>query len=126
MFCCHSASHSSLLMGCSRSSFLKGLGHGSLPGIGLLFSIVLNHMCACSVLSDSVQSHGLRYLARLHCPWHYSGKNMGVGCHFLLQGMFPAQRQNLRLLCFLHWQVDSLPLSHLGSPALITVHSNIK
>ena len=41
------------------------------------------------------------------------GKNTGVGCHTLLQGIFPTQRSNL---CLLHWQVDSLPLSHQGSP----------
>ena len=46
------------------------------------------------------------------CP----GKNTGLGCHFFLQGIFPTQRLNPDLLCFLHWQVDSLPLSHLQSP----------
>ena len=40
-------------------------------------------------------------------------KNAGVGCHFLLQGIFPDQGSNL---CLLYWQVDSLPLSHQGSP----------
>ena len=40
------------------------------------------------------------------------GKNTGVGCHVLLQGIFPTQGPNPHLL---HWQVDSLPLSHLGS-----------
>ena len=39
----------------------------------------------------------------------------GVGCHFLLQGIFLTQGWNLRLL---HWQVDSLPLGHQGSPDL--------
>ena len=38
------------------------------------------------------------------------------GCHFLLQGIFPTQGSNLRLLCLLHWQADSLSLCHLGSP----------
>ena len=32
------------------------------------------------------------------------GKNTGVGCHALLQGIFPTQRQNPRLLHLLHWQ----------------------
>ena len=41
---------------------------------------------------------------------------MGVGCCFLLQGIFPTQGSNPRLLCLLHRQVDSLLLSHLGSP----------
>ena len=41
------------------------------------------------------------------------GKNPGVGCHFLLQGIFPTQRSNPVLLCLLLWQVESLPLNHL-------------
>ena len=39
-------------------------------------------------------------------------KNIGVACLFLLQGIFLTQGSNLHLLLFLHWQVDSLPLSH--------------
>ena len=39
--------------------------------------------------------------------------NTGVGCRFLLQGIFPTQGLNPRLL---YWQTNSLPLSHLGSP----------
>ena len=35
--------------------------------------------------------------------------------HFLLQGIFPTQWSNLGLLHLLHWQVESSPLSHLGS-----------
>ena len=42
-------------------------------------------------------------------------KNTGVGCHALLQGIFLTQRANPCLLHLL--QVDSLPLSHLGSPS---------
>ena len=53
--------------------------------------------------------------ARLLCPQDFPGKNTGVSCHFLLQGIFPAQGLNLHLLILLHWQIDSLPLCHLGS-----------
>ena len=42
-------------------------------------------------------------------------KNTGVGCHFLLQGIFLTQGLNLHLLRPLPWQADSVPLSHLGS-----------
>ena len=35
------------------------------------------------------------------------------GCRALLQGIFSAQGSNV---CFLHWQEDSLSLSHQGSP----------
>ena len=41
-----------------------------------------------------------------------SGNNTGVGCHVLLQGLFPTQGSNLHLLHLLHWQVvGSLPLA---------------
>ena len=35
----------------------------------------------------------------------------GVGCHFLLQGIFPTQELNLNLLHLLHWQAGFLPLT---------------
>ena len=40
----------------------------------------------------------------------FSSNNSGVGCHFLLQGIFPIQGPNLSLLCLLPWQMGSLPL----------------
>ena len=42
----------------------------------------------------------------------FPSKNTGVGCHFYLQGIFLDQGLNPHLL---HWQADSLPLSHLGN-----------
>ena len=41
-----------------------------------------------SVMSDSLQPHGLQP-ARLFCPWDSPSKNTGVDCHFLLQGNLP-------------------------------------
>ena len=38
-----------------------------------------------------------------------------MACHSLLQGVFLTQGSNL---CLLRWQVDSLPLCHLGRPAV--------
>ena len=43
-------------------------------------------------MSDSLQPHGLQP-TRLLCPWNFPGKNTGVGCHFLLQGIFPTRGQ---------------------------------
>ena len=43
--------------------------------------------------------------ARLLCPRDSPGKKTGVGCHALLQGGFPTQGWNSRLLCLLHWRV---------------------
>ena len=59
-----------------------------------------------------MQCHGLKPAKHL-CPWDSPGKNTGVGCHTLLQGIFLSQESNPHLL---HWQVDSLPLCHLESP----------
>ena len=70
---------------------------------------------SCSVVSDSLRPHELQP-TRLLCPWDFPGKNTRVGCHFLLQRIFPTQGLNLLLLILLHWQVGSLPLCHLGGP----------
>ena len=43
-------------------------------------------------------------------------QDTGVGCHSLLQGIFPTQGLNPRLLCLLNWQVDSLPIVPPGKP----------
>ena len=48
--------------------------------------------------------------------WDSLGKNTGVGCHFLLQGIFPTQGLNPHLLHLLHWQADSLPVVPPGKP----------
>ena len=65
-------------------------------------------MCvfSCSVMSDSLQPHGLSP-ARLFCRWDFPLKNTREGCHFLLQGLFPTQGSNTHLL---YWQANSLPL----------------
>ena len=46
-----------------------------------------------SVVSDSLRPHGSQP-ARLLCPWNSTGKNIGVGSHSLLQGIFPTQGSN--------------------------------
>ena len=57
---------------------------------------------------NPLQPHQL-WTIRLLCPWDYPRKNTGMGCHFLLQGIFPTQGSNL---CLLHWHANSLSLSH--------------
>ena len=54
---------------------------------------------------------------RLLRPWNFLGKGTGVGCHFLLQGLFPTQGLNLRLM---HWQADSLPTEPPGKLSMNT------
>ena len=42
------------------------------------------------------------------------GKNIRVGCHFLLQGIIPTQGSNLGVLCLLYCRWILYPLSHRG------------
>ena len=72
-------------------------------------------MHVCSVISDFLRPHGLQPTSLL-CPWDFPGKNTGMGCCFLLQGIFPTEGLNPSLLCLLHWETDSLLLCHLGNP----------
>ena len=71
----------------------------------------------CSVVSNSLQPHGLQPTGLL-CPWNSPGKNTGGGCHFLRQGIFLTQGLNPHLLSLLHWQVGSLPLAPPGKPGI--------
>ena len=64
-----------------------------------------------SVVSDSLRPPGLQP-TRVLSPWDSPGKNTRVGCHFLLQGIFPTQGSNLGLL---HCRQMLYPLSHQGS-----------
>ena len=54
------------------------------------------HVCLVTSLTNSLQSYQL-WPVRLLCPWDSSGKNTGVGCHALLQGIFLTQGLNLHL-----------------------------
>ena len=79
-------------------------------------------VCACMCLSVRMLSCVLLSLTpwtvacQAICLWNFSGKNTGVGYHFLLQGIVPTQGLNLNLLCLLHWQVDSLLLESPEKP----------
>ena len=72
-------------------------------------------MHTCSISSDSLRPRGL-VARQAPCSWNFPGKNTGVGCHFLLQGISPAQGLNPFLPRPLHWQAESLSSSYLGSP----------
>ena len=83
---------------------LKRVGYDSSTQQQLLLALVwyicytLMNQCVCvllsSVMSNSLQPYGLQS-TRLLCPWNFLSKNTAVGCHFLLQGIFPTQGLNL-------------------------------
>ena len=62
-----------------------------------------------SAMSNSLRPHGV-WPVSLLCPWNSSGKNTGVGCYSLLQGIFLTQESNQpRSLVFSHvwmWELD--------------------
>ena len=65
-----------------------------------------------SVVSNSLWPHG-QWSARFFRPWNSPDKNIGVGCHSLLQGIFLTQGLNLGLPSF---RQILYCLSHQGSP----------
>ena len=73
----------------SSSTLNKKLGFWCLNGLA-------KKVPCCAVLSHSYWL----------CPWGFSSKNTGVGCHALLQGIFPTQGSNPGSPAL---QVDSLP-----------------
>ena len=85
--------------------------------VGLCIYIYCVCVCACA------RAHSLSSVQLFATPWtrvhqaplsvNSPGKNIGVSCHFLPQGIFPTQGLNLHLL---HWQANSLPLNYLRSP----------
>ena len=92
---CLNSSHDELVQSSQRPNFLL-------------------HKCTNAQSCPTLLPQGLQP-ARLLCPWDYRSKNIGVGCHFLLQGIFPTQDRTRvsrisytgrEILC--HWP-------HLGS-----------
>ena len=56
--------------------------------------------------------------------WDFPGKNIGVGCRALLQGIFPTQGSSLHLLRLLHWHTGSFPLAWPGKPKFLRIIPN--
>ena len=76
-----------------------------------LLRLSLSHAClqSCPILCNPMDCSPPGSSVHGDSP----GKNTRVGCHFLLQGVFPTQESNLRLL---HWQAGYLPLVPPGKP----------
>ena len=99
---------------------------------------------SCSAVSDSL-AHEMWYLKACHVvvggglfakswptfvtpwtaarqvplSWGFSGENPGVGCNFLLQGIFPTKGLNPCLLYLLHCRWILYLLSHLDHMAIL-------
>ena len=84
---------------------MRGPSPSPLVGVALVAQL-------CLILCDPMDC-SLPSSSRLLCPWDFPGKNSGVGCHSLLQRIFPTQGSSPGLL---HWQVDSSPSEPPGKP----------
>ena len=91
----------------------RGLTTGS-PGNSLIHCECGKSLQSCLILCNPMDCS-----LPGSCPWDSPGKNAGVYCHALVQGIFPTQGSNPHLLHLLHWQVGSLPLMPPGKPSLI-------
>ena len=72
------------------------------------------HICAKSLLSCLTLQNSSPQCSFVHGD--FPGKNTGVDCHVLLQGIFWTQGSNPHLLRLLHWHSDSLWLVPPGKP----------
>ena len=97
---------------------------------------LLSHVRLCDPMNCSQPDSSIygifQVRSRLPFPSRKEGENkkilelnktkadcfVGVEMLFLPQGIFPIQGLNRCLLHFLHWQANSLPLCHLGTPVL--------
>ena len=78
--------------------------------------------CEVKLLSHVwlIQVYGL-YPTRLLHPWDFPGKNTRVGCHFLLQGIFPTQGSDPGL-----HTAGRLSAIWVTKEAQITIHTSTK
>ena len=95
--------------------------------LGALTTLRMRHcmhtcMFGCFSHVKLLRPYGL-YPTRLLCPWAFPGKNTGVGCYVLLQGIFLTEGSNRCLLCCR----NPFLLSHWGSPKeiLLAIYSII-
>ena len=106
----------------ARQASLSITNSQSLPKLRSIESVMpSNHLILCRPLLllpclscvSLLRPFGLQP-SRLLCPWDFSSRKTGVGCHFPLQEMFPTQESNRHLPCLLHYSRCLYPLSHLG------------
>ena len=79
-----------------------------------MFSILISilNFFLTDVLSHSVMSDSATTWrpARLLRSWAFPCKNLGLGCHFLLQGIFLSQGSNVSVLYLYHWVTGNIDI----------------
>ena len=54
----------------------------------------LEHLFCLPTSKKKLRNVGILYSPGVLHPWDFPGKDIGVGCHFLLQGIFPTEALN--------------------------------
>ena len=111
---------------CENTAYKTSLGkmvkYGLEDNTAMIIVLTLiQRLCAVRVCAQSLSQLFVTpwtvLPARLLCPWNFLGKSTRVGCHALLQGIFPTQGSNpglphcRRILCHLRHQ--GTEFSHL-------------
>ena len=101
-----------LQWGSKSITWVRGWKKEALRALQMLGSSMI---CMCALSPSHVQLFTIPWTVACQAPlsMDFPGKNTGVGCHFLLQGVFPTQGSNPHLLCLLHGEANSLPPHHL-------------
>ena len=82
--------------------------------------LLSGNQCVCELLSHvQLLVTPWTITPQAHLPMELSKQEYWSELPVPTPGDLPDQESSLRLLCLLHWQEDSLPLSHLGSPSSI-------
>ena len=107
----------------SKCKFL-GIVHQSKCAFQVVkYDLPVGWWTCCLVTKSYLQfCDPMDWVHQLLLSWDFPGKTTGVGCHFLLQGIF----QELNL-CLLHWQADSLPQATglVNCKNAIRIHSQL-
>ena len=101
--------NSETVSGVPRTPLIYPSSHSPCVLASVVLSILSIYVLLLSQVSEVAQSCPTLKPARLLCPWDSPGKSTGVGCHFLLQEIFPIQGLNPGLL---HCRQTLYCLSH--------------
>ena len=111
--------------GNSHSSFMGTFGRDEFQETYIYMYVCKYHicnLCSCSVMPDFLHPPGLQPTGFL-CLWDFPGKNTQVGCHFILQGIFPTQPRD-RTSVSIGRQI-LYHQCHLGSPTRLNQSSGL-
>ena len=107
-----------LSKGFSRQDYWSGLPLWLVLKSQDLFEWVSEVAQSCPTLCNPMDCSLTRFLR----PWDFPGKNTGVGCHFLLQEIFPTQGLNPGLP---HCRQTLYRLSHQGRSKVLSIAGRI-